>query len=267
VNLETLVARVAEGLAYVDQNTNFVGSSARTGMTYLPGVPSMTEPQLCAELVEWWKAAYASDFDPSGTCAREVPYPALKGASCDIVFRSPAGASAGPEWAIELKRIQFIGDNGKNNDFNVQKALSPYLKDRSLIHDILRMRRYPLASRHAVVGYAFSYSFQSCEVAAGRHPDETGRVNEIRAVCRKNDRANGVLDPAELVDFADLLFRREDLVSDHRRQPFSDLWRHPCGGNGLVFGWEVKWDPSVVMLGQDSHQRSIPIELDLGMSS
>ena len=71
--------------------------------------------------------------------------------------------------------------------------------------------------------------------------------------------------------------RIRNLVGPLVREPFQ-LWRHPCGGNGEVFGWEVKrpeedgtYDPRNLfnpLVGQtrwkwqDSHQ-SMVIAVDL----
>lgn len=244
MDLGFVLDRFSEGLGAVDQTTALVGTNQRTRAQYLPGVPSMTETQLCDELVLWWRSTYPQDFDPPGHCLREVPYPNLARARCDIVFSSPGHLGSQPEWAIEVKRIQFVGDNGKNNDFNVQKMLSPYLKDRSLIHDIHRMRSHPIAKRHAVIGYAFSYSFESCRQARQLHPGETDRVKAIETVCRTNDPDKGIIDSQDLLNFADFQFKGLGVVVESHRKPFTGLWRHPCGGNGFTFAWEVA-GPSV----------------------
>jgi hypothetical protein len=238
MELSEIVARFAEGLVAIDSSSAWQGVSRRTGVTYLPGVPAMTERQLCKELVSWWIHNYPTDFHPIGMCEEEVPYPGLPRARCDIAFNSDA-SSKGREWAIEVKRIQFIGDNGKNNDHNVQKMLSPYMKDRSLVHDIDRMQGHPVARRHAVLGYAFSYDFESCDEAETRHPEHLDRIAQIREVCRVNDPETGRLACDDLIQVADVQFRHLGIVSDHQTQPFKNAWRHPCGGNGTIFGWEV----------------------------
>lgn len=199
----------------------------------------MTEHQLCHELVDWWTTTYPDDFYPRGVCSEEVPYPGLSRARCDIVFSSKPGSRI-PEWALEVKRIQFVGDNGKKNDHNVQKMLSPYMKDRSLIHDIERMRKHPIAENHAVIGYAFSYDFETCAEAERLHPNHADRIAQIREVCRANDQRTGRLSCEDIVQIADVQFRYLGIVSDHKTAPIRDLWRHPCGGHGTVFGWEVK---------------------------
>ena len=58
-------------------------------------------------------------------------------------------------------------------------------------------------------------------------------------MCRLNDPVNGELNPAELINGADVLLRAQGLVEPLLTMPFSGLWRHPCGGNGIAFAWEV----------------------------
>jgi len=238
-SLTSIVNRIASLLPSVDSAAPTGKVSHRTGTPYLPGLPALSETDARDLLVAVWIRSAPSDFEPSGHIETEVPYPGLPRARCDLLFSTSGWASETPEWAIELKRIQFVGDNGKNNDFNVQKMLSPYLKDRSLIHDIERMKTYPLASRHAVIGYAFSYSFSSCSVAESMHSTELDRINNIREVCRRNDAVGGHLSSSDLISSADLFFKSRGVVRDFAVAPFTGVWRHPCGGDGSVFGWEV----------------------------
>ncbi|MDU7428270.1 MAG: hypothetical protein E7K79_05780 [Actinomyces urogenitalis] len=69
----------------------------------------------------------------------EQPYPSLpRSAKLDHVLSATGHDERGePEWGIEIKRLQSLGDNGKVNDFLTAKVLSPYLRDRSLLHDAL----------------------------------------------------------------------------------------------------------------------------------
>ncbi len=152
-----------------------------------------------------------------------------------LLFDSPQVAG----WAIEIKRLQFVGNNGKNNDYNVQKVLSPYLKDRSVIHDIERMRSDALATRQAVIAYVFEYSLDSCRDAANFHPDATDVIDEIRSVCLRNDPIRGIISASPIAEMANLHFNSRGIISDHciiRRQ---NLWSHPAGGTLAIFGWEV----------------------------
>lgn len=238
-SIRWLCQRFAELLPLADANAPTGRVSPRTGSAYLPGVASLDETGVRDLLVETWVNTSPEEFEPVGTIDTEVPYPGLPRARCDMVLSSAGWTGLQPEWAIELKRIQFVGDNGKNNDFNVQKMLSPYLKDRSLIHDIERMRNHPMAARHAVIGYAFSYDFATCDVAISLHPTEAERIENIREVCKRNDPTSGTLSSDDLISAADLFFTSKKVVSDRAVVPFSHVWRHPCGGGGNVFGWEV----------------------------
>jgi hypothetical protein len=250
VELQEILKRIAEGLPSVDaitatitvgnRKTDRATGKLMPGKTFLPGVKTMKEPKFISELVDWWKFSYPADFSPTEAIRTEVPYPDLpSGNDCDIVLSSNGSPLANPEWAIEIKHISFCGDNGIKNDHGVQKMLSPYRKDRALIHDIERLSRSPIAARKAVIGYCFDYSFASCEEALKRHPKEMEKVKNLKATCRENDPINGVLNIGPLVDFADAIFQKESVVKSHARELFSGAWRHPCGGNGTIFGWEV----------------------------
>lgn len=250
MELKDIVARIAEGLPAVDSVTKTVTVGNRktdraTGMlmpgkTFLPGVKTMKEPQFISELVDWWKVAHPEDFSPALAIRTEEPYPDLPtGNDCDIVFSTDNSPLSKPEWAIEIKHISFCGDNGIKNDHGVQKMLSPYRKDRALIHDIERLAASPLGAKKAVIGYCFDYSYQACDEAITRHPAEETRIKNLRATCKENDPVNGILNVGPLVDFADTIFRKEGIVKSHARQVFVGAWRHPCGGDGTIFGWEV----------------------------
>lgn len=181
----------------------------RTG-AYLPGVKSLTEVTLVDALA------------PLLPARTQVPYPSST-ALCDLVTT---------DTAIELKWLQLVGDNGKRNDFATAKALSPFPKDRSLVHDASRIRSFP-SQRHAVVAVSFTYTGESCDRAAALHPQHHERIDNVAKVCRDN---GGELSPLPLVRLIDAA-----LDLPHSHAPFS-AWRHPCGGDGSVFVWEL---PSV----------------------
>ena len=239
MELSQILERFAEGLLYVDANTEFVGANRRTGEVYLPGVKTMNEPKFVEELLDWWRLEYSNDFSPPGASDREVPYENLRRANCDLVFSTDGSSLEKPEWSIEVKHIALVGNNGKNNDYGVQKILSPYLKDRSLIHDIERLRSHGKGKRKAAIGYCFDYNFSTCEEALTKHPQHEDIVHEIREVCRKNDPAKGSLSVIPMIEFADEIFQNRGLVKPVIAKGFSNAWRHPCGGYGYIWGWEL----------------------------
>lgn len=233
MELLQILEKVSKGLVFTDLHTDIETIGVRTKLPYLPGVPSMGEENFVSELFKWWDTRESTP----DWYELEVPYPNQNRRKCDAIF---GGSPSNREWAVEFKRLQFFGDNGKRNDHGVQKMLSPYEKDRSLLHDILRLQKCGMARRYAVIGYAFYYSLELCEQALLHHPSKAERINEIRKVCKMQHDDNGTLDPVRMANYADLLFQEEGLVYPMETFPFSDAWRHPCGGNGLVFGWEVR---------------------------
>jgi len=233
VELSEILARFAEGVPAIDGATNI------KHLKYLQGVPTLTENQLADEFVAWWTKAYPNDFLSTSNWEREMAYPENGRAKCDIVFTSKSFNGSKPEWAIELKCIRFIGDNGKNNDFALSKFFSPYLKDRSLIHDIERLNGSSIARRKAVIGYGWNYSFASCKTALEYHPNETERIQNIRNVCHRNDPINGILDLIPILEMVNHWLTSHNLTNQIIKLDFEDAWRHPTGGSGSVFGWEL----------------------------
>ena len=199
----------------------------------------MYEDAVSEEVMSSWVESTDFEFSPRDAHDDQVPYPNSGRAKCDLVF-STDGNWSNPEWAIEVKRIQLVGDNGKNNDYGAAKILSPYLKDRSLVHDIQRLRANPLARRQAVIGYVFTYDFDSVREALHHHPNEEEVLNNLRDVLRSNDPVRGLLNGLDIVEVADVICLTQEIVTGPvLRVPFDGLWRHPCGGSGFVFGWEV----------------------------
>jgi len=196
----------------------------------------MTESYLVRAIDEWWGLNYPADFHPTDSHRIEVPYPVGPRGKCDQVLTTDGDDSI-PEWAIEVKYPQLVGNNGKRNDFAVTKTLSPYRKDRSLHHDVERLRESPMGRRCAVLVICFSYTETSCARALERHPQHEETIREIRDVCRQN---GGSLLASPLAEFADGILRVRQLVrTSFVHEPF-EAWRHPCGGQGVVFGWEVR---------------------------
>ena len=237
MELQSLVERFAEGFAVVDVEGALESFNQRTGEAYLPGLKTLKERSAVHAVDAWWPTAHPGDFNPRSAHFVEVSYPGLARARCDFVVTTDGELAH--EWAVEVKNVALVGNNGKNNDFCVPKVLSPYLKDRSLMHDILRLRQYPVARRQAVLGYAFEYSLETCTQALERHPQHAEFIGNIRSVCKTNDPVGGRLPIEPLIDFADEIFRSRRLVVGPVCQAAFEAWRHPCGGYGRVFAWEV----------------------------
>lgn len=236
MELRDILGRYAEGFVAIDAEVINDQANHRTGEVYHPGFYALHEKDAVEEIDLWWAETYPEEFPGPEYHQVGVRYPNIPYAKCDHVF-STDGDPGIPEWAVEIKRIQLVGNNGNNNDYNVSKMLSPFLKDRSLIHDVLRMRENPIARRHAVVGYAVNYDTETIARAAELHPERAVEIANMSAVCRKN---GGTLYVKPLLDFADGILQVRSLVTGPRQEARFEAWQHPCGGRGVVFGWEVR---------------------------
>lgn len=232
-----MMSRIAEGLEYIDMSIQ-TPQRGRNVDAYHIGIPAMYEKDVCKHLIEWWKTNHSDDLKGTNSIDREFPYPE-GGQKCDIVLRSNTYSDdTSWEWAIEIKRIQFIGDNGKNNDYGVGKLLSPYKKDTSLAGDIVKLQQSAVASKKAVIAYVFNYSFETCEEALKRHPNEKQVIQALREVCERNDLKKGEINAQDLIDVVEYSLKRWGIVISSLKVPFT-AWRSPTGGNGLLFGWQV----------------------------
>ena len=249
----------AQAAPWIDENRSHYqvkqvgGKKKRVFGKYYPGLPPMTEQQVCEAFKEWWDEA-ATSTNPEGLhFLLEQPYPKLpKSNTCDLVISSSKTRVKDAEWWIEFKRIQFVGNNGKNNDYGAQKLLSPYLKDRSFSHDVSRLAEHGGGRRKAVILFVFDYNQQSCDESKRRFPDLLDPNPEaaggpkpvhenLRATCSKNQKKNLDLSIADMLPLLNAL-NNEILggrLSGHINRTVDGLWRHPCGGRLQIHAWEV----------------------------
>lgn len=234
MDLQDVVNAYAAGIEFAD-----TGATTSSGKAYLPGLATLDEDKTLDAIVENWRVTFPGHFtSPNHHSVRSVKY-AIPGRTtkCDHVFTTD-GSSATAEWAVEFKRIIFFGDNGKRNDFGTAKVVSPFLKDRGVLHDASRLHEHPPARRLAVLLYAFEYDLQWAAEARRRHPGDSLRIDEVEQVLVKANDGEP-LGPRPLAKIADYLLRGRDwLVGDSCEQTF-EAWRHPCGGPGRVIGWEI----------------------------
>ena len=238
MDLALIVNRISEGIVSVDRTTKIVNQN-KHGENYLPGIVTLYEPQFAKELMEWWKKSYSSDFQNIKNISTNYPYPNSTRTFCDIVFSSDNNFSD-PEWAIEIKKIAFVGDNGKNNDYGPSKLLSPYLKDRSLSHDVAKLNAEKIARKKAVIGYGFNYSPASLMKNLSIHPSENVRINNAIKVCKSAGMPDSELHLEPLIEAADFLVQRMNITNPVIQKIFAGANRHPLGGDGLIFAWELK---------------------------
>jgi len=83
--------------------------------------------------------------------ALAVPYAAMPRQRCDLCL----GTSSEWEWAIEVKLLRFLGDNGDANDNILMHILSPYPAHRSALTDCSKLVASGLGDRKAILMYGF----------------------------------------------------------------------------------------------------------------
>jgi hypothetical protein len=251
MELQTIVERYAEAIEHVDLNIATRGVNTRTGRIYRPGFKSLNEEPAVDAVDDAWEQLHPGE---RAVHMMKVRYPELPAtAKIDHVITSDSDElqmAEQDEWGIEVKRLQFVGDNGKANDYATSKVLSPYLKDRGVLHDALRLRYYGFTKRVAVIAYSFDYDSDTMTRARAihRHSAEAMHVlDNVEEVLRKN---GGHLRTRPLIEFADAIMGLRGLSSGPRAQAAFQAWKHPAGGRGVVFGWEVRrpelepdWDP------------------------
>lgn len=235
MELQKIVERYAEAITAADASVTSRRTNPRTGEVYRDGVLALGERDLVALVDTTWHRLHAGELKYS---ALNVRYPALRRTGCDHVLSTDT-LHEDPEWGVEVKKIPLVGNNGKRNDFNVTKMLSPFLKDRGLLHDAARLRQHGFTRRVAVIGYVFDYDRDWPAVARKTHPGsaEQAVIAEVEAVMNSN---GGTLRPRALVDFADPILRLRGFATGPRAEARFQAWAHPAGGRGLVFGWEIR---------------------------
>ena len=227
-------------MSIFDINTQIINSNRRDrSIIYLRGLKTLFEPQITQELVNWWRMSYPNDFNNTHQLTNEHAYPDIDNASCDLVFSSREYDENQYEWAIELKYIQLVGDNGKNNDHTIQKVLSPYLKDRSLIHDVNRLSQSSISEKKAVIGFGFEYDNLKIDNLRKNHPNENERHNNLQRVLNSNDPHNGIYNLEPLINLVESNLLGEGLIQQNAEVRNFNAFSHPCGGQGKVFGWKI----------------------------
>ena len=241
MNLREVIERLAECLQDIDAQQHTVGINQRTGEEYQPGLQPITETALVPKLDETWEKLHPAERPYHDF---EVPYPKISRSALDLVFCTDGDMGVDgcdevePEWGIEVKRLQFVGDNGKRNDFATAKVLSPYLKDRGMLHDALRLKEYGWTKRIAIIGYGFNYDEDSLTLAHTHHRAE--QAVETLTNIKKLVESSGPLHLRTLIEFADAILGLRGLIKGARAEAEFEAWRHPAGGKGTVFGWELR---------------------------
>ena len=198
LSIAGIAADFARAIEAVDSRSP-VAVNARTGAPFQPGIGPHTEAQT-VKLVMTYLAA--DDPQKYGSFRLGVPYGDGTRQSCDLWL---AGREDG-DWAVEVKMLRLMGDNGKPNDNMIMHILSPYPAHRSALTDCTKLVGSSLASHKAILIYGYHYPAWPA-------------------------------DPA--IEAFEALASMQVCLSDRATAPFDGLI-HPVHQRGRVFGWQVR---------------------------
>jgi hypothetical protein len=171
----------------------------RSKETFQAGIGPHSESQvvkLVANEMTLYKPEHYKD-----SIATSVPYPESPRQKCDFCI----GNAPLWDWAIEVKMLRFLGDNGKLNDNILMHILSPYPEHRSALTDCTKLSISQLGKSKAILIYGFEH-------------DEWPLGPAIQAFEILANAQIG-LGPRCVAGYDDLI--------------------HPIHAHGKVFGWQL----------------------------
>jgi hypothetical protein len=148
VELDQLVDDFARALVAADA-AHPCATNTRSKAAFQPGIGPHSEAQTVklvgVQMERLAPAAYGERL------AYGVPYPEAPRQKCDLCIGSPSDW----EWAVEIKMLRILGDNGKANDNILMHLLSPYAAHRSALTDCEKLVDSRLGRRKAILVYGY----------------------------------------------------------------------------------------------------------------
>ena len=252
MDLSIIASRLAELLPLVDSKTTTQRASRSGSGDYIPCVGTIWEDDFTKEVIKEWSIRYSSELPGFSEKWIEVKYPNRRG-NCDLCIKTKGyNADLGEppyEWAIEMKYVRFIGDNGKNNDYGVTKVASPYRKDRSSVLDAERLGDFSLAKRKAIIMYGFEYDSASYDHAISWcNKNSIGSVklkniersNNMKKILHTEDPVSNQMSMLSLIPLFEAASKtRKIKLSKCSNYEFDNLTKHPLYRKGRIIAWEV----------------------------
>jgi hypothetical protein len=202
MTLGDIVADFAVGIMHADARRP-VAINNRSKKQFRPGIGPHSEAKTI-ELVMTELKKLKPNLYAERVCLA-VPYPERPRQKCDLCLGRPNAW----DWAIEVKILRILGDNGKANDNILMHIFSPYPQHRSAVQDCLKLAATSMASKRAILIYGY---------AAEAWP----------------------LDPA--IEAFEVLASHQVRLGTRQHADFSGLV-HPIHTSGRVYGWEIQGEP------------------------
>jgi hypothetical protein len=160
IELERFVQDFARGLTAVDA-ARPCATNVRSKIAFQPGIGPHSEAQtvklIGTELERLGPEIYRHRL------AYGVPYPEAPRQKCDLCI----GSAPDWEWAVEIKMLRILGDNGKANDNILMHLLSPYPAHRSALTDCQKLAESNLGTRKVILIYGYDADAWPLEPAIG----------------------------------------------------------------------------------------------------
>lgn len=199
IELNKIVADFAKGVKQADSRRP-IAINVRSKEAFKPGIGPHSESKT-VELVA--KELELLDSQTYGCkIGVGIPYPKIARQKCDMCV----GNSPNWEWAIEIKMLRILGDNGKLNDNILMHILSPYPAHRSALTDCKKLIESGFLSRKAILIYGYE---------AEDWPIDTA------------------------IDAFEKLAESDVVLSERAYSDFDNLI-HPVHKEGKVYAWEIK---------------------------
>jgi len=249
--------RLAEQVAIVDRNIT------PTQNYYIPSIGTSSEPTIVHRLVEEWVKKHPDELPGIMLNKRgkgtegcfEIKYPGAKGSEkkLDFGFSSSTGHENSDnldnlEWAIEFKKINWIGGTGTDqSERAVGKLCSPYPATGPILSDALRVIKHSHGTRHAVILISPDVHSDQLELCKN-HPDRERRWkpenpnDRIIALTNSFKKNNGYAFEAEpLLPFVEKIFEYKEINFNERIiKKITGLTNHPVYSRLTLVGWEIK---------------------------
>jgi hypothetical protein len=198
IRLREIVIEFAAGIKQVDSRRP-IAVNARSKEPYQPGIGPHPESQTVDLVLNEIRDLYPDKY--SNKISIGVSYPDAPRQKCDFCI----GVDPEWDWAIEVKMLRILGDNGKPNDNILMHILSPYSSHRSAVTDCEKLAASPIGKRNAILIYGYEAEDYPLKVA----------IDAFQIIAETYVR----MSPRSEANFADLV--------------------HPVHSSGIVFGWEI----------------------------
>lgn len=197
LELRELVDDIGSAMKRIDSRRP-QAANARTGRLYRPGIGPHSETKTVDLVANELPSIRPDRYERLLTTGISYPHSRQQ---CDLCI----GTSPNWQWAVEIKMLRLMGDNGKPNDNMLMHILSPYPADRSALTDCSKLISSGLSGRKAIIIYGFDYP-------------------------------SLLMDPA--IEAFETLARCHVNLSSRAVSVYTDLV-HPVHVTGRVFGWEL----------------------------